>query len=78
MAGSLPLLEGEEWGLDCSWVGVPMPYCQCSLSPILSVKGEGDRPLGCWCAVSEWIPFLEVTIEVTESPQGSAAGLGLL
>lgn len=55
-----------------------MPYCQCSLSPIHSVKGEGDRPLGCWCAVSEWIPFLEVTIEVTESPQGSAAGLGLL
>lgn len=39
--GDLPLLEGEEWELDCSWVGVLMPYSQCSLSPILPVKGTG-------------------------------------
>lgn len=62
MVGLLTPLE-REWGIGCSWVGDPHVLLsdQCSLRPILPVKGEGDRLLGCWCVVSEWLPFLEVS-----------------
>lgn len=49
-----------------------------SLSPILPVTGEGDRPQGCWCAASEWIPFWTVSVGDIESLWGSALGLPAL